>query len=78
MDKSTKVSKDKGSCLNVAQETHEATFTFGLGGNRPGDEALYNALSAEGKLDFDNENVKYAYIDKKICRGGNEPIDSVA
>ncbi len=24
------------------------------------------------------ENVKYAYIDKKICRGGNEPIDSVA
>ena len=61
MDKSTKVSKDKGSCLNVAQETHEATFTFGLGGNRPGDEALYNALSAEGKLDFDNENVKYAY-----------------
>lgn len=61
MDKSTKVSKDTGSCLNVAQETHEATFTFGLGGNRPGDEALYNALSAEGKLDFDNENVKYAY-----------------
>ena len=24
------------------------------------------------------ENVKNAYIDKKICRGGNEPIDSVA
>ena len=59
------VAHKEGSCLNVYEPTHEATFTYGMGSKRSGDKALYNALSEEMRLKFDTEDIINAY---KITR----------
>ena len=56
-----KVAYDDCSCLNVRSETHEATFTFGMGSSRKGDKALYESLPDEMRLQFDNDDVINAY-----------------
>ena len=53
---------NEASCLNIYEDTHKATFTYGMGGKaRAGDKALYNALTEEKRLDFDNEDIINAY-----------------
>ncbi len=39
-----KVAYEDCSCLNVLEDTHQATFTYGMGGRRKGDKALYESL----------------------------------
>ena len=52
-----------GVCLNVREDTHRLTFTYGMGDSdsRAYDYALYNSLSYEDRLDFDQMNIREAY-----------------
>lgn len=52
-----------GTCLNVREDTHRLTFTYGMGnsGSRAYDYALYNSLSYEDRLIFDQKNIRDAY-----------------
>ncbi len=56
-----KVAYEDCSCLNVLEDTHQATFTYGMGGRRKGDKALYESLPDDVRLQFDNDDVINAY-----------------
>ncbi len=51
-----------GSCLNVMGKTHTGTFTYGLSENgRPYDNALYESLTYEDRLEFDRADIQDIY-----------------
>jgi len=57
------IAYNDGVCLNVREDTHRLTFTYGMGDSdsRAYDYALYNSLSYEDRLDFDQMNIREAY-----------------
>lgn len=58
----TSIPYQEGACVNVPTKIHDQTFTNGLNqSNRPYDYALYNSLTYEDKLVFDNKNLKDLY-----------------
>ena len=58
----------EGICTNTKTSTHYLTFTYGMGDSeaRAYDYALYNALSYEERLDFDIENLRWAYGTERV------------
>lgn len=56
------ISKGEGACSCVMTETHYNTFTCGMGtGKRPDDVALYEALSYEDRVLFDQYDLMENY-----------------
>ena len=62
----TSIPYEEGACGNVPPKIHDQTFTNGLNeSNRPYDYALYNSLTYEDRLAFDNKNLKDLYAKMK-------------
>ncbi len=62
---------EEGACVNVPKEIHSQTFTNGLNeSNRAYDYGLYNSLTYEDMLEFDNKNLKDLYA--KMKPGANQ------
>ena len=56
------ITRDQGACSNMMTDTHKDTFTYGMNSNsRPYDTALYESLSYEDRLAFDQYDLQSVY-----------------
>jgi len=63
----------EGACANVPPEIHNQTFINEMNkSNRADDYGLYNSLTYEDQLEFDNKNLKDLYVKMKPGADQNE------
>ncbi len=60
------INRQYGACSNVMTDTHKDTFTYGMNSSsRPYDMALYESLSYEDRLAFDQYDLQRVYAETR-------------
>lgn len=66
IDKNENIDRRSGACSNMMTDTHKDTFTYGLNGRlSPYDMELYNSLSYEDRILFDQYDLQGVYAETR-------------